>query len=265
MLVTERPGTKGHTRREALAVGLLCSAVLGALALLPEDRRLLALPLTLIAGAAIERYRQARRQEPLSLADTPREWKRALGAMGWRYVLPALVATAGGVAVLSMPDLRSTHPGNGAGEHDRGGRTAAPELPGVKLVRRRPGVPVRVRGASFRVFLPGAEPWARAIRSRETDAGTAWVLVGVDGTNLARGRFNPNALTYRLKDADGNRFAPLIGGGTGPASLASTGFLERGDTAHARLGFQVPTSARRLTLVFEPVADGSVQVAVPLR
>jgi hypothetical protein len=265
MLVTEPPRANGRPRGEALAVGLLCSALLAALALLPGDWRLLALPLALVAGAAIERYRQAGRKRPLSLADTPQEWRRTLGAVGWRYALPALVATAGALGVLSLPEFRSAHPGNGVGERSRGGqRSAVSQLPQVEVLRRRPGIPVRVRGASFRVFLPAAEPWAEAIRSRNAGSGASWVVLGIDGRNLARRQFNPNALSYRLRDARGNRFAPLIGGGTGPASLGRTGVLDRGETAQARLGFRVPRSARRLTLVFEPVSDGSIQVEVPL-
>ena len=66
-------------------------------------------------------------------------------------------------------------------------------------------------------------------------------------------------------DARGRLYAPVVGGGTGPASLARTGFLRPGQTAQARLAFLVPKTAGHLTLVFEPVRDGSLQVRVPLR
>lgn len=267
MLVTDARRVRGPRRREPVFVALTCFAALAALTLLPGDLRLLAVPLALVAGTAIERFRQGGRERPLSLADTPQEWKRTLAAVGSGYALAALAATAAGVTVLALPVLEPEQPGNGAsGAQPRAQRGSGPELPKVTVLRHRPDTTIRVRGAHFTVFLPpAAEPWARAVRSRKGGGGASWVVLGVEGRNLARRRFNPNALSYRLRDARGNLFAPAVGGGTGPASLARTGFLERGEAAQARLGFRVPRPVgRRLTLVFEPVRDGSLQVEVPL-
>jgi hypothetical protein len=265
MLVADVRRARGRRWQEPVAVALACFAALAAMMLLPGDLRLLAVPLALVAGAAIERHRQGRRERPLSLADTPQEWKRTLATVGWGYALAALATTAAGVAVMALPEVRSGQLGERAGDAAGGAeRAAAPDFPEVKVLRGQPGTPVRVRGASFTVFLPGTVTWAQAIRSRQAGRGATWVVVGVDGHNLTRRRFNPNALSYRLKDGRGHSWAPTIGGGTGPGSLGRTGFLERGEIAHARLGFQVPRSARRLTLVFEPVRDGSIQVQVPL-
>jgi hypothetical protein len=265
MLVTDVRRARGRRRWEPVAVALPCFGVLAAVTLLPGDLRLLAVPLALVAGAAIERYRQGGRERPLSLAETPRRWRLALTTVGWRYALPALAATATGVTVLALPQLGPEQRGEDATEAQGGGqRPVDAKLPNVKVLRARPNSPFRVRGASFTVSPPAAEPWAQAIRSRTAGRGATWVTVGVEGRNLARRRFNPNALSYRVRDARGNRFAPAVGGGTGPVSLGRTGFLQRGESAQARLGFRVPRSARRLRLVFEPVRDGSIQVEVPL-
>jgi hypothetical protein len=275
MLLTEPPRAKGRRHGEALAVGLVCFMVVAAAVLLPGNWRLLAVPLALVAGAMVERFRQGGRERPPTLADTPKAWKQALATAGWPYAGAALAATAAGVALLVLPALRSQQP-EGSARADRAGQGAAvTQLPEVGVLRRRPGRAVRVRGASFTVFLPTAEDWGdmirsrragrgATIRSRRAGRGATWVVVGVNGRNLSRTRFNPNALSYRIRDDRGNRFAPVVGGGTGPASLGRTGFLERGETAQARLGFRVPRAARRMTLIFEPVPDGSVQVQVPL-
>jgi hypothetical protein len=264
VLLTEPPRAKGRRHGEALAAGIVCFLAVAAAVLLPGDWRLLAVALALVAGAMVERYRQGGRERPLTLADTPQAWKRALATAGWPYAGAALAATAAGVALLVLPGLRSQQP-EGSARADRASQGAAvTQLPEVRVLRRPPGRAVRVRGASFTVFLPAAEDWANEIRSRRAGSSGTWLVVGVDGRNLSRTRFNPNALSYRLRDDRGNRFAPVVGGGTGPASLGRTGFLERGETAQARLGFRVPRAARRMTLIFEPVPDGSVQVQVPL-
>lgn len=90
-------------------------------------------------------------------------------------------------------------------------------------------------------------------------------MVVVNSRNIARDHFNPNRLSYRLRDSRGTLYFPDIGGGTGPFSLSDTGSLERGEVAKAELAFRVPRSRRRLSLVFEPTVHGSVQVRVPLR
>jgi len=266
MLLTDAPRVPRRRRGEALAVALACAAVAVALLALPGDWRLVAVPLALTAGTVVERYRQGRRAEPLGLAETPRAWQRTLVALGWRYVLAALAATAAAAGLLGLPvrnaDRMSTRPM----EAEPGASSAdAHALPAVRALVGRPGHPLRARGASFTVLHPIARPWARSIRARPAAKPHIWVAIGVDGRNIHRRRFNPNALSYRLSDARGRLYAPVVGGGTGPASLARTGFLRPGATAQARLAFLVPKTAGHLTLVFEPVRDGSLQVRVPLR
>ena len=246
-------------------MALSCLAPVVAVALLPGDWRLLAVPLALLAGTTVERYRQGGRERPLSLTATPREWRRSIAAVGWPYALAGVAATAVAAALLGLPAPRDQPPEADAGGVARSSRSAAiPGLPEVKRIRYPPGRSIRAPGASFRVSLPAREPWARAIRSRDAGRRATWILVGIDARNLHRRRFNPNALAYRLADAGGNRYAPVVGGGTGPGSLRRTGFLPPGKRAQARLGFRVPRSARGLALVFEPVPDGSLQVEVPL-
>lgn len=73
------------------------------------------------------------------------------------------------------------------------------------------------------------------------------------------------ALLSRLVDGRGDAYYPETSPGSGPPSLGETGYLRRGETARARLGFLVPRRARGLSLVFEPLPSGRVQVRVPLR
>jgi hypothetical protein len=243
----------------ALAVVLACLAPVAAVAL---DRRLLAVPLALLAGATVERYRQGRRERPLTLTATPGECRRALAALGWRYAIAATATGAAALALLVLPALRHRQPEPAAAAPSGAGAVKA--FPKVKLARYALRTKIRVDGAVFSVFLPAGQPWARTIRSRSPGKRAQWVLLGVDARNIRRRRFNPNALAYRLADARGNRYAPVVGGGTGPDSLRKTGFLRAGESAQARLGFRVPSTARRLALLFEPVADGSLQVEVPV-
>ena len=254
---------KGRRNAEVTAVALACLAPVAAIALLPADGRILAVPLAVVAGATAERHRAGRRARPLTLAATPREWRRAVAAVGWGYALAGVTAAAAAAMLLALPALRERPPEPHAAERSapRGAGSTSGE---VELARYALGRTIRLAGASFRVSVPAAAPWVRTIRSRSPGKHAKWVLVGVEARNRGRRRFNPNALAYRLADARGNRYAPLVGGGTGPASLSTTGFLAAGERAQARLGFRVPRAARRLALVFEPVPDGSLQVRVPL-
>jgi hypothetical protein len=249
-----------RNRPEALAAALAGLAPVAAMAL---DRRLLAVPLALLAGATVERYRQGRRERPLTLTATPRECRRALAALGWRYAIAATATGAAALALLVLPALRHRQPEPAAAHRSAAGGGAS-SFPKVKLARYALRTKIRVDGAVFSVFLPAGQPWARTIRSRSPGERAQWVVLGVDARNLGRRRFNPNVLAYRLADARGNRYAPVVGGGTGPDSLRKTGSLRAGESAQARLGFRVPSTARRLALLFEPVADGSLQVEVPV-
>ena len=219
-----------------------------------------------LAGVALERHRQGRRTRPLTLAETPSAWWRTLGALGWRYALAAAAAGLAALGILGLPGPETDR----VRADERASRASAALAakavsPSVTLLTRRAGRSFRIRGAVFRAFRAAGEPWAQSIHSKDAGRHTSWVVVGVNGRNLARPRFNPNTLPYRLKDTRGNRYAPVVAGGTGAASLAKGGSLRRGESAEARLAFRVPAYARRVTLVFEPVADGSIQVEVPLR
>src|SRR5918994_1866996 len=248
MLLVDSSPAQRRRRGEELAVALACAAVAIALVVLPGDWRLLAVPLALAAGTVVERYRQGRRSQPLGLAETPRAWQRTLEALGWRYVLAALGATAAASGLLGLPEPSADRMRAQPNEAEPGAsRAAAHALPAVRTQAGRPGRPVRAGGASFTVLQPTAEPWAQLIRARPAANHHVWVVVGVDGRNIKRRRVNPNALSYRLSDARGRLHAPVVGGGHGPASLASTGFLRPGETAQARLAFLVPKTAGRLT------------------
>jgi hypothetical protein len=266
MLLTDAARGQRRARREALAVALACAATAFALAALPGDWRLLAVPLALAAGTVVERYRQARRAQPLGLAETPRAWRRTLAALGWRYLLAALAATAAAAGLVGLPELNSDRMRPQPNKAEPGaGRAAELALPAVKTLAGRASHPLRAGGASFTVLYRTAQPWAQSIRARPAARHHIWVAVGIVGRNIHRRRFNPNALAYRLRDARGRLYAPLIGGGTGPASLASTGYLRPGESAQARLAFLVPKTAGHLTLAFEPLPDGSLQARVPLQ
>jgi hypothetical protein len=265
MLPADPSGAQRRRRGEALAAALTCAAVAIALVALPDGWRLVAVPVAFAAGTIIERYRQGRRTEHLSLAETPRAWRQALTALRWRYVFAALAATIAAAGLLSLPELSPNRIRHQRDEADPGaGRAGPPALPHIKTIAGRPGRTVRAHGASFTVFHPTAEPWARSIRAQRAADRHTWVVVGVDGRNIHRRRFNPNAFAYRLRDGRRNLYAPVVGGGTGPASLARTGSLRPGESAQARLAFLVPTTAGHLTLVFEPGRDGSLQIQVPL-
>jgi hypothetical protein len=218
-----------------------------------------------VAGAAIERYRNARREQPLTLGATPHAWARGVReSIGLWYSLIGGLAAVSALAVLLMPAL------SGTGEPDTRAAVSARvagvkiSLPAVNVLTRAPGTPFTARGVSFRVSALRAIPASLGPLQRPAGRRLRWMLVGIDSRNLSRPRFRPSAVAYRLEDERGRSYWPDIGGGAGPASLGQTGFLGRGELFRTRLSFRVSRASRRLTLVFEPVPDGSVQVEVPL-
>jgi hypothetical protein len=204
----------------------------------------------------------------LRLSETPRAWTRGVReSVGLPYALAGAVAAAAAVAVLLLPSLRTGADHRPAAPSRRDLSIDRRALPRVTVLKRSPGAAFTIKGAGFRVF-PLAAPRAPVDPAqRPAGPGMRWLLVGVDCRNLSRARFRPSVIAYRLEDDRGSSHWPDVGGGTGPASLGQTGFLKRGELFRTRLSFRVPTSARRLTLVFEPVPDGSihVEVALPLR
>jgi hypothetical protein len=231
--------------------------------LLPEPVSALAFAAAFVAGAAIERYRQGRRERPLRLAETPRLWiATARDSVGIPATAIAACAGLAALGVLILPSLSTVRHGPPADGAAEGRRIDRSSLPRLKVMRPASGVAFTVGGARFRVF--GASSSAAAVDRGQPRPGRRWIYVGVEGRNLRRSHFNPNHLSYRLADERGNAFYPDLSAGTGPPSLGETGFLGRGETARTRLGFRVPRAARRLSLVFEPLPSGRVQVRVLL-
>jgi hypothetical protein len=217
-----------------------------------------------VAGAAIERYRNARRERPLPLSETPRAWARVVReSIGLSYSLVGGVAAVCAFAVLLLPAL------SGTGAPDEGAQVsgrvlgAKLSLPDVQVLRRTLGRAFRVKGVSFRIFTLAPAQAGLGLH-RPAGRGMTWLRIGVDVRNLAHARFRPSAVAYRLKDERGRSYSPDVSGGTGPASLGRNGMLDRGELYRARLSFRVSRSAGRVKLVFEPLPDGSLQVEVPL-
>jgi hypothetical protein len=230
-----------------------------------STRELIALIAAFVAGVAVERYRQGRRRAPLRLADTPRAWVDSVRhSVGEVHALAAGLAVAAALTVLLLPSFSSDPTGR-----DRARRVglapAAEKLPELEVARKRAGREFKMRGLTFRVFrLPDSWPGSGAL-GRPAGRGRAWLSVGVDVRNVGRRRFRPSTVSYRLKDGRGRSYWPEVGGGTGPASLAESGRLERGvGGAAMRLRFRVPRGARRFALVFEPGGASARQVRVPL-
>ena len=193
----------------------------------------------------------------------PQSLPRVAGAVGpWRMVA-AGGAVAAAAAILLLPGLTGGDDGESRAEQTATAPGAAPAVAAPRDVERRAGRAFVADGVRFRVFVPGGDEWAEAMRRRPLPRGLRWVVVGVKATNLARTRFNGNTLAYRLR-ADGRLIAPRHSGGTGPESLTRTGRLRRGASSLTQLGFEVPRGARRLGLVFEPRAGGSMRVHVAL-
>ena len=193
----------------------------------------------------------------------PRSLPRVAGAVGARRVVAAGTAVAAAGAVLLLPGLTGGDDGESRAEQTVTAPGAAPTVAAPRDVERRAGRAFVVDGVRFRVFVPGGDEWADAMRRRPLPRGLRWVVLGVKATNLGRSRFNGNALAYRLR-ADERLIAPRFSGGTGPESLVRTGRLRRGTSSLTQLGFEVPRGARRLGLVFEARAGGSVRVHVAL-
>jgi len=194
----------------------------------------------------------------------PRSLPRVAGAVGpWRVVAAGAAVAAAG-AVLLLPGLTGGDDGESRAEQTATAPGADPAVTAPRDVERRAGRRFVVDGVRFRVFVPGGDAWAQAMRRRPLPRGLRWVVLGVKATNLSRARFNGNTLAYRLR-AGGRLIAPRFSGGTGPESLARTGRLRRGASSLTQLGFEVPRGAGRLGLVCEPRAGGSVRmhVAVP--
>jgi hypothetical protein len=224
---------------------------------------LLALAAAFLAGTAFERYRQGRRQRPLTLGETPRRWATtARDSIGVQATTVAACAVAAALGLLLLPSLSSfgpsEPPSDDVGAEPQIDRSS---LPQVKVLPRPAGAWFTVSGARFRVL---ATENVATTGFQASNPGLRLVRIDVDGENVRRSRFNPNHLSYRLEDRRGNVYGPEASAGTGPPSLGETGFLRRDEIAHARLAFHVPRSARRLALVFEPGAAGRVQVRVAL-
>ena len=229
--------------------------------LLPAGWRLALLPLVFLAGAALERARHDHGPQPPPLRDTPAAWRATVSeSIGWPAVgVGATLIAAAAALVLVRGDNDSR---DGAGRVQSTTRPAAP--PALPVRRERVNREFRAHGAAFRVSNETDALWAREIRRRPPGRGRKWVTVAVRGRNLNRPRFDPTRLAYRLRDHHGTAYIGAFRGGTGPRSLAQRGTLDRGQSALVQLGYRVPRSARRLTLVFEDHALSGTQIRVSL-
>ena len=243
---------------------LACLSVAGVALLFMDGLRLAALVVAVIGATALERHRQATRPRPLTLAATP---------MAWRYTIETTIglrATLLSASLLVAAWLLLTHTPFGSesttvrAPPSVSTAVGSTRLPALPIRTYQPGKSFSIEGASFRVILNSAAPFASSLRSGVAGRGLRWVAVQVDTTNLSRRRFDPNDLDYRLRDRRGAVYYADVHGGTGPASLSTPGLLHPGLTAESQLGFRVPRSAGPLTLVFEPVIGGPVQVHVDL-
>jgi len=223
----------------------------------------LTLALAFLAGTVLERYRQGRRRRPLGIGERPRVWLAAArDSIGAPASIVATLAGAGALLFLLMPALTPTK----APLPPTTIRQAVPprpsgkRSPSLRVLHQRQGTAFVVAAASFRIERLMHSAGAGVDRP----AAYKPVAISVEGENLGRRNFNPNHLSYRLLDRLGNLYYPESIAGTGPASLSRTGSLEAGQAASVHLHFSVPRSAQRLTLIFEPVADGSAQVQVSL-
>ena len=243
---------------------LTLTALCVATAVLPASLRPLVVLAAFGAGVAFARPATLRQwaQSPRTLVAAP-------------YVAGAVIAVAATVAILGVgplgpsslsdslvglvePFLPDGRAESGTRRATTGARPVKRQArPKVRVLKRALDRPFTVEGVSFRVTLIGGGSAAARI-------GTRIISLGVSGRNVQRERFNSNRLIYRLKDRQGRQYSSLTSGGTGPPSLAKTGFFDRGQTARTRVVFQVPKSARGLVLVFEPSFDATFQVQVPV-
>jgi hypothetical protein len=226
-------------------------------------RELIALAAAFVAGAAVERHRQAQRAQPLRLADTPAAWAHAVRhQVGGAHALAAALAVGTALALLVLPSLSGAPSGDPDPEAPDRSR-AAETLPRVEVTRERADRDFTIGGLTLRVFRAFESQGIQAL-NRPAGRGRKWLHVGVDVRNVGRRRFRPSTIAYRLRDGRGRSYWPDVGGGTGPASLAKSGHLERGAVAATRLRFRVPRRARGFVLVFEPRGASARQVRVPL-
>jgi hypothetical protein len=229
------------------AVGLL--AVLAAVG--PAAVDVAAVCLVFVVGVALGRA-------------LPRSVPRVLDAVRpWRLVAAA-ATVAGAAGILVLPGLARDP--DGASRAAQSTTQAAPgrvAAPRAAVEQQRAGRAFVSEGVRFRVFVPGRDSWAQAIRREPRARGTRWVVIGVKATNLGRRRFNGNTLAYRLR-AGTRLIAPRFSGGTGPSSLARTGRLARAESSLSRLGFEVPPDLGQRRLAFEPEPGGATQVQVTL-
>jgi len=253
---------RGHVRSMHFGPAFLAVVVVAVLFL--DGPRLSALVVAVVAATALERHRQATRPRPLTLTATPRAWRYTIETtIGLRAAL--LSASLLAAAWLSL--THTPFGSEGATVHAPPAASTAVDstgLPALPIRTYRPGQSFSIEGATFRVTLNSLAPWAAHLRTSATGGGSRWVAVQVDTTNLSRSRFDPNDLDYRLRDRRGAVYYADVHGGTGPASLSTPGLLRPGLTAESQLGFRVPRGAESLTLVFEPVIGGPVQVHVDL-
>ena len=247
--------------RDAWLALCCCGPALAAIVLAPGP---VALAAAVVTGVVLERFRQGRRERPLRLADTPAAWAESVrSSMGVRHAVAAGIAAVAALAVLLLPSL-APQPGSDRTSARAGGPAtpARTTFPRIEILRRSPRRAFKAGGVSFRVFR--VRPSAGGVQ-RQPSTGRVWFFVAVEVRNLARRRFRPSSVAYRLKDDRGHAYSPDIGGGTGPASLARTGYLGRGEIAYARLSFRIPRAAGTLSLIFEPDPSRPLQVQVPFR
>jgi hypothetical protein len=239
-------------------------AVVVVAVLFVDGSRLSALVVAVIASTALERHRQATRPRPLTLAATPRAWRHTIETtIGLRAALLSASLLGAAWLLLTHAPLGS----EGVTVHaplSASTAVASTRLPVLPIRTYRPGQSFSIEGATFRVTLNSSAPWAAHLRSSAAGRGVRCVTIEVDTTNLSRSRFDPNDLDYRLRDRRGAIYYADVHGGTGPASLSTPGLLRPGLTAESQLGFRVPRNAGSLTLVFEPVIGGPIQVHVDL-
>ena len=236
-------------------LALVCLSVLGA----PSG---LVLAVAFLSGTALERYRQGRRGQPLGIAETPGLWLAAArDSIGVPASAVAALAATAAILIWLVPGLTPTGaPPRIASTPSRPEPAGEARLPSPRVLQPKQGTAFVVDAARFRVDR--SYPGATGLGAQP--ASYRQVALFVEGRNLGRRHFNPNHLIYRLRDDAGHLYYPQSAAGTGPDSLHRTGALDQGQTARVDLRFSVPAAADRLTLIFEPVPDGTARVQVSL-
>lgn len=209
-----------------------------------------------VAGIAFERVRHTRGRPSSAPA-----WPERLSEIGVARTAAAAVLVAAAIGVLFVSFGGGGQPDVPAGP-PRGDAGPRPEL---RARSQRAGRTFTARAAAFRVSVEDAgSGWARELSARSPGRGMRWLAVGVVVKNVDRRRFDPSRLSYRLRGSREALFYPDRQGAVGPPGLAQKGGLLPGESAQVRLGFRIPRRARRLTLTFEPVEQGPLQIRVPL-